>query len=72
MNIRKELNLNDLKKITGGTWNFNTLTPEELAEYTALQDAWNEADLSQDWDLQRAIESRINAFIDRMDARYGA
>ena len=61
-----------LDMVTGGTWNFNTLTPTELKEYNDLEKARIEAENIGDWGLANALEAQINAFIDRMDSIYGA
>ena len=61
-----------LDTITGGTWNFDTITPAERDEYDALENARIEAENSGEWDQATDLEQQINAFIDRMNARYGA
>ena len=68
----RKLSLDQMKTVTGGAWNFDSLTPAELKEYNDLQDLWQKAEDEQQWDIQRTIEQQINAFIDRMDAKYGA
>ena len=70
--MAKELRMDDLEIVTGGSWNFDTLTSEELDEYNALEDARLEADMAGDWTKVNALETQINAFIDRMDLKYGA
>ena len=69
---KKELNLEQMAAVSGGAWNFDTLTPEELKEYLDLQDLWQKAEDEQQWDIQTGIEKQINTFIDRMDVKYGA
>ncbi len=69
---RKELSPEELGKVTGGAWTFDTLTQQELDFYNALQEAWEEAEIMHEWDKQKDIEIQINAFIDRMDVKYNA
>lgn len=52
-------------------WTFDTLTPEERSEYDSLQEQWQEAEMEQRYESQKEIEQRINAFIDRMNNKYG-
>ena len=61
-----------LEKIAGGSWDFGMLTPEERGEYDSLEDARIEAENTGDWNMANSYERRINAFIARMNARYGA
>ena len=61
-----------LKKVSGGAWDFSTLTPAELSEYNALEEARIQAENDGDWSKANAYEAQINAFIDRMDSIYGA
>ena len=72
MNEKGRLNGRVLEQVTGGTWSFDTITPAELKKYNALQEAWEEAEMEQNWEVQGRLEKKINAFIDRMDAKYGA
>lgn len=69
MNIKKELNLEALKKVAGG-WTYDTISKEDLDRYNALQEAWEDAEMKQEYDLQPAIEAQINRFIDEMNAKY--
>ena len=48
------------------------MTPEELHEYNALENERLEADMAGNWTRVNEIEAQINAFIDRMDRKYGA
>jgi len=52
-------------------WTFDTLTAEERSEYDSLQEQWQEAEMEQRYESQKEIEQRINAFIDRMNNKYG-
>ena len=51
-------------------WDFTTITPEERAEFQALDEARADADLAGEYDKVRELEAQINAFIDRMTAKY--
>ena len=66
-NLGKEL----LEHVTGGAWDFDTLTPEELSEYNALEEARIDAENAGDWNTAKAMEAKINEFIDRMNSIYG-
>ena len=70
--MMRELRMDEIETVTGGAWNFDTLEPEELAEYEALENERLEADLNSEWTKVNEIEAQINAFIDRMDLKYGA
>ena len=67
---KKELNQEELEKISGGEWTFKTLTPSERAEYEVLERDYQAA--RDDEDKWEAAERALRAFKARMDAKYGS
>ena len=51
-------------------WTFDDLTPEELAEYQKLEDDRAMASAEGDYDKEKELEQKINAFLTRMDRKY--
>ncbi len=69
MTKRVSLNMEDLEMVTGGIWNFDTLTEDEKAEYQSLYREWEEACASEV--PNEALMWRIQDFVVRMDEKYG-
>ena len=67
-----QLQIEELDQVTGEEWVFDMLTQAELNEYYWLQVAWQKAEEEENRDFQKVIEKRINAFMEKMDAKYGA
>ena len=65
------LSKDDLKQVIGGAWTFDSISAAEKSEYDALEEARLQADMDGDWIKVNQIESQINSFIDKMDAKYG-
>ncbi len=53
-----------------GEWQFSDLAPEELQEFTHLEELWQQAEEAGDWTYQNEIEKQINEFMDRMGEKY--
>ena len=69
MTERMNLNMEDLEMVTGGIWNFDTLTEEEQAEYDALNLECMEA-VNLGYSLEYMMV-KIQNFNERMNAKYG-
>ena len=67
-----QLQIEELDQVTGEEWVFDMLTQAELNEYYWLQVAWQKAEEEENRDFQKVIKKRINAFMEKMDAKYGA
>ena len=69
-NNMKELNMDELDKISGG-WESSQLTPEEYREYKELLEASFKAVKDNDRERYSKIFAQIKDFSARMIAKYG-
>ena len=70
---KRKLNVEDLEKVTGGTWSTDALTLEEQAEYLQLQKAYEDSFKFGSKSPQHAEAlANFNAFAEKMDEKYGA
>ena len=65
MTNMKSLSMNDLRNISGGGWDYDTITDEERFELDAIFDEMIASGTLSD------ANARLDDFIDRMDAKYG-
>ena len=61
-----KLNMEELERVNGGTWSYETLTAEERAEYDELSVLFFTGDVTAD-----ELHSRVDPFLERLDAKYG-
>ena len=62
----QKLNPDDLKRISGGTWDYDTISDEERAEMDKIfDDLWEPS-------THKEAGEQLDRFIARMEAKYGA
>ena len=62
---RQKLSLDELKKISGGKWDYDSILDVERAEMDKIfDDLWNPS-------TQKEAGERLDQFIARMNAKYG-
>ena len=59
----KKINIDELDKISGGKYSYETITAEELADLESIIKAMNT-------DPEKAL-GRLDDFYERMDKKYG-
>ena len=69
-NNMKKLSKEELKKISGGAWDPDTITPEESAEYYKVIDEVFGSPKKSDAEIRASME-KLYEFCRRMNAKYG-